>query len=257
MGDLSSEFISIAQDASVLADGVSNLDDGVLTALESAALDVSKVWSKSNLGYQANVYYQGFKLPPPGAMFSREWGFSGTFNGTRGEWVPFDFDDVVTYVKTRAGDPDLAPSQVVSNAAKEQADVLIHRARSAAARVGPPHDAYLTGLLEDLQRIGLFEVDKIAASLMTVVRGPFMVRDAQAMEGGFQPSGHQWVIAEVAHVRWPFIVAKDLARVCERIGQHLEVVDPGLEAKVVQIGSKVFIGHGGASKRSTTRSVHG
>jgi hypothetical protein len=29
----------------------------------------------TNLGYQANVYYAGFRTPPAGAMFSREWGF--------------------------------------------------------------------------------------------------------------------------------------------------------------------------------------
>lgn len=248
MGDLSSTFSVIAQDASLLAEAITQLDETVLTALESAAASVGRAWSKSNLGYQANVYFQGFQQTPPGAFFSREWGFSGTFNGSVGAWVPFDFEDVVAYVKEQAGDPDLAPSQAASEGVKQKVDALIHRARSAAARIRPPHDAYLAQLLTNLEGIRLVEVNKIVKELMTVTRGQFVLRDQRVSEISFVPAGHQWVEAEVIHVRWPFIVAKSLAEVCDQIGRHLDATDPGMEAKVIQVGSKVFIGHGGKSR---------
>lgn len=47
-----------------------------LTATAEAAAEIARSWSRSNLGYHATVYYQGFKMPPERA-FSREWGLSG------------------------------------------------------------------------------------------------------------------------------------------------------------------------------------
>lgn len=86
MTDRSVEFIAIAERASALADREGELDTAPLDALEAAAEDVGRSWSQSNLGYQANVYYQNYQVPPPGAMFSREWGFQGMFQGTTGDW---------------------------------------------------------------------------------------------------------------------------------------------------------------------------
>ncbi len=35
---------------------------------------VAKSWSQSWLGYHADVYYRDLNPPPPGAVFSKEWG---------------------------------------------------------------------------------------------------------------------------------------------------------------------------------------
>ncbi|HEX9863391.1 MAG TPA: hypothetical protein VGC03_00330, partial [Acidimicrobiia bacterium] len=55
-----------------------------LGALMTAAEDVARSWSGSNIGFHANVYYAGLRSPPPGMHFSSEWGFSGMSQGTRG-----------------------------------------------------------------------------------------------------------------------------------------------------------------------------
>lgn len=247
MTDLSEEFLSIAAEAGLLAEGEAELDVEALSALESAAEDVGKSWSNSSLGYQANVYYAGFKTPPAGHMFSREWGFLGMFHGTVGDWKPYDADVVVAYVKKLAGNPDLGPSREVSDAARGPVDTLIQRARSAAARVNPPHDDYLTENLEELQRISLPQVATLATFLMNVTSGYFAVRDTQAAEGGWQAAGHQKVIAEAMYVKSPYNTARWLAEVCGRLARHLQTVDSSAEAVIMQLGGKVFIGHGGRS----------
>lgn len=74
-----------------------------------------------------------------------------------------------------------------------------------------------------------------------------MVRDMQAVEDGWQPAAHQVVIASVMHIRSPYAVARDLATVCRNLGMHLEDENSKSGMAVVQLGTKVFIGHGGAS----------
>lgn len=237
--------MAIAEEANELAAEESELDDSALSALESAAEETARSWSKSNLGYQANVYYDGFKVPPPGHMFSREWGFQGTFVGSVGDWRPYQASEVITHVEKIAGEPDLAASREASEMARPRAETLIQRARSAAARIPPPHDGYSAENLEELQGVSMPPIRKLAASLMHTTSGQFVVRDMQATEGGWQPSGHQMVLANVMYIRSPYKAAKWLAEVCERLGRHLEAADSSAEAVVVQLGTRIFIGHGG------------
>jgi hypothetical protein len=55
-----------------------------------AAVAVHDAWSGSNLGYHANVYYDGFRKPPAGAQFSVMHGIGDDWlSGTVGEWGEF------------------------------------------------------------------------------------------------------------------------------------------------------------------------
>lgn len=248
MTDLSAEFLSIAAEAGPLAEREMELDAKTLSVLESAAEEIGKSWSRSSLGYQANVYYAGFKVPPAGHVFSREWGFLGRFHGTVGDWEPYNVEDVVAHVEKLAGNPDLANSRQVSDAMRKPVDALIQRARSAAARVSPPHDEYVKDNLEELQRISLPPVTQLAAALMKTTSGYFEVRDGRAAEGGWQVAGHQQVLANVMYIRSPYKTARWLAEVCGKLGRHLQAVDStSLEVVTMQLGGKVFIGHGGRS----------
>jgi predicted nucleotide-binding protein len=248
MTDLSAEFARIGAEARALADGEADLDEVALSALEQASEKVGRSWSKSSLGYQANVYYRDFNVPPPGHIFSREWGFLGMFHGTVGDWNPYDPEVVEAHVERLAGNPDLAPSRDVSAAAREPLDALIQGARSVAAQVKTPHDQYLKENMEALHKISLPRMDKIAASLLNGTSGQFPIRDMQAAEGGWQVAGHQKVLAQVIYLRFPYMTARRLAEVCERLGRHLEAVASGVESVMLQLGGKVFIGHGGKSK---------
>lgn len=248
MTDHSSEFVAIAEEARELAGREVELDKAALGALEKAAEEVARSWSKSSLGYQANVYYKAFRVPPPGAMFSREWGFQGRFQGTVGDWQPYEPAQVVAHVEKLAGNPQLGPSRTASEAVRPAVESMIERARSLAARIPLPYDAYLAENLQELQKVAMPTVDTLAATLRHTTSGQFPVRDMQAAEGGWQSSGHHVVLANVMHIRVPYSAAKWLAEVCEKLGQHLEAVESGAGTSVIQLGSKIFIGHGGSSK---------
>jgi hypothetical protein len=89
-----------------------------LRALLAAAEQVGVSWSHSSIGYHALVYYTGLQVPPPGAHFSQEWGFSGTFQGTTGDWREYQHDDVIRQIEGMAGKPDLAPLREEARAAE-------------------------------------------------------------------------------------------------------------------------------------------
>ncbi|MGW6715136.1 TIR domain-containing protein [Streptomyces globisporus] len=248
MTELSAEFLSIEAEARSLADREGEVDTEALIALEEAATKVGEAWSRSSLGYQANVYYENFEAPPPGHTFSREWGFLGTFHGTIGNWEICNSVDVVAHIEELAGHPDLVASREVSDATRGTVKKLIERARSAAARVQPPHDSFIAENLENLGMTSLPSAQQLANSQMRRTSGQFAVRDMQAAESGWQVAGHQKVLAEVVYTRSPYMVARKMAEICGRLGRHLEAINTGAEAVLVQLGSKVFIGHGGNSK---------
>lgn len=239
--------MSIAEEADQLARRANELDEAPLNALQSAAQEIERSWSQSNLGYQANVYYEDFKIPPPGAVFSREWGFEGTFLGSKGNWHPYRAEEVIAQIEDMAGHPDLGGPRAASNAARPLVEPLIQRARSAAAKIPLPHDDYLKENLEELQRISLPTLELLAGALMRTTSGQFMIRDMRAAEGGWQYSGHQATMANVLEIRSPYSVASSLAQVCECLGHHLEGEDTTGTKSVIQLGTKIFIGHGGAS----------
>lgn len=247
MTDHSAEFIAIAEEASAVAGQEAELDAAPLDALEAAGDEIERSWSKSNLGYQANVYYKDFQVPPPGAMFSREWGFHGMFQGTTGEWEIRQVDEVTGEIEERAGKPQLSGSKEQSDLGRSDVEGLIQRARSIAAKMTTPYDEYVKENIEQLQHIKLPDVGHLARLQMRGVTGQIITRDVQAAEGGAQPAGHQIVLAKVRHIRLPYVVARELATICERLGRHLEGEEPTAIKSVIQLGSKVFIGHGGAS----------
>ena len=246
MSERSAEFLAIAEAAGDLAVRESELDTGALDALEDAAEQVGKSWSKSNLGYQANVYYDGFTNPPPGAVFSREWGFEGSTLGSRGDWRPYEAADVVRYIENLAGDPDLTPVSEVADEIRAQVTDLLERARSLAARTSLTDD-YLKENIEALGHLSLPDRGQLAQAQMHTTKGQFVIRDMQAAEGGWQAAGHQIALARVFYVKSPYHVARELNGTCRRLAMHLEGADSDSPVAVVQLGRTVFIGHGGAS----------
>lgn len=247
MSEFSSQLIAIASEARQLASRLDEIDETPLEALESSAEEVGRSWSGSSLGYQANVYYKGYQVPPAGARFSREWGFLGQFQGTTGDWEIHNQQDVANYIDQLAGEPDLRPARESAAEVRDQVEDLVQRARSVAARIPGPHDDYLKATLDELQHVSLPSLETLCRIQHNTTSGQMVVRDVSAAEGGWQTAGHQVVLANVMHIRSPYAVAQALAKLCQRLGQHLEGHETSTEVAVIQLGSKVFIGHGGAS----------
>src|SRR5581483_11988767 len=103
MSELISELKNIYDELLAIVESFEKAEiAGPLDALENSANQVEKAWGHSWLGYQAYVYYEGLKPPPPGAHFSSEWGFKGLHTmGTRGNWQQFPEDVVEAEIKKR------------------------------------------------------------------------------------------------------------------------------------------------------------
>jgi len=89
--------------------------------MEEAAEEIGESWGGSWLGHHARVYYRDFTPPPAGARFSQEWGFQDAWpiEETLGEWREYTSDDVLSAIRRKAGDPDLAMQEAEAGAARE------------------------------------------------------------------------------------------------------------------------------------------
>src|ERR1043165_738810 len=71
-----------------------------LDEIEKIANEVGLAWSGSWLGYQSRVYYKDLIPTPPGARFSKEWGFESLSfrEGSMGEWVEYEFKSIEEHI---------------------------------------------------------------------------------------------------------------------------------------------------------------
>ena len=116
MAEIESELLQLADRQEVFANALCDPDiKAPIEAMERAAREVEKAWSKSWLGYQAYIYYRDLEPPPPGAHFSSEWGFQQlqTIRTTTGDWEEYAPDEIISAVGRIAGNPDLAPTRAL------------------------------------------------------------------------------------------------------------------------------------------------
>lgn len=87
-----------------LADKLNQIGQSIpqkeLAKIEDVSNEVGLAWSGSWLGYQSRVYYKDLLPPPPGARFSKEWGFMDSYSreGTIGEWAEYEFNSIVEHI---------------------------------------------------------------------------------------------------------------------------------------------------------------
>ena len=216
-----------------------------LTTLLEAAESASAAWSGSSLGYHALVYYADLAPPPPGAHFSREWGFISPLQGTTGDWREYPHDHVIRYIEKSAGTPDLSrlhtdateAYQLVDDAKDDVASML-------RAELGGRVDEHLGKVLEKVLGISILSYDTCLRAQLP--SGQFMSRDSAALGGGLRSAPHQEVIARVVSLRAPFEAARELAQLCQRAARHLARVG-GSNAPTAPPAtqrSRVLIGHG-------------
>lgn len=72
-----------------------------LDALQSIVGELEPTWSKSWIGFHADLYFKDFKKPPTWEYeFDSEW---GSINGIHDYWVKKDYNEVTEYVLQRSG----------------------------------------------------------------------------------------------------------------------------------------------------------
>jgi predicted nucleotide-binding protein len=248
MSNLSEELLAIADKLETLSEHIDRPEvSEPLARLQEAAETVGKAWSRSWLGYQAQVYYQGLQTPPPGAHFSVEWGFQQlrTIRTTTGEWREFNREEVVKAIHDLAGNPSLEAARelaIRATSAFETQKSEVLSLLTAALREN--EDTFLTDLKQETDKIAVVSVSDVI--LVARPSGNIMTRDSLALTQGLRTPPHYEVLAETMSLRSPANACRRLAQVARKAGSHLARMERR-SRRSRQIGTNVFIGHGSSA----------
>lgn len=219
-------------------------------------------WSGSQIGYHANVYYKNFQTPPSGHRFSPEWGLQKPqfMTGSVGLWHEYPFQEVIDRILIDAGSPDLAALETVSvqvknefTTTRDSLDSLLTLTEAKGT------DAFISRVRSDLTELTIPIVpDAVRFQYRPI---PSSSRDSLAVHQGAASAPHQELLAKIVVFQAPFKFSIKMAKLCNRLADHLEMVentaiapalsgvrrgsaggafaDPNIHSRV-----KVFIGHG-------------
>jgi hypothetical protein len=233
--------------SAVAAPGTNTENKAMFSRIWDAAEEVGSSWSGSNLGYHAWVYYADFQPPPPGAVWSMEWGklrgpFSG--GGSEGDWRQCNPDDVLALIYQRAGDPDLDEIERLAAEAQREFDGGRRDAKSIIQTAkGQDSDGRLDELLKEIDDIKVLTLS--IGIRIQLPRGERMSRDLEAMAVGWQGAPHQQVFARINMWRSMFGACDELAQLAKAAAAHIDRRDRMSQPKVTaKSGARIFIGHG-------------
>lgn len=213
-------------------------------ALEAAARTAEKAWSGSWLGYQANVYYEDLKRPPATAHFSQEWGFKKNYTNeiTTGDWVEFDPAQVENEIYRMAGNRDIKP--IIRISEKAASDFEASKAQIVslvdAENVKAP-DQYLESLKNSVEKLALLSKSELVNSITP--NRTILSRDNLAVGQGLRTPPHIKVLTDMAAIRQPQIMCKNLSDVAIKIGLYLARKNRA-QGKADLLAGNIFIGHG-------------
>ncbi len=218
-----------------------------LSKLGEAANTVAKAWSGSWLGYHAFIYYNDLQVPPPGAHFSQEWGMEDTIGnyGTTGDWREYKNDDVIAAIYALAGNPDLDSARKMSEKAENAFDTEKHEVLSLlSTTLSEKSDSFLSNLKDDLEKLNVLSQSQVIAVFRP--SGQSISRDSLAIYQGLRTPPHISVFSEVIALQKASSCCQKLSQIARRAGSHL-ARQTRRSARSKEIGTNVFIGHGGSS----------
>lgn len=204
---------------------------------------IGKSWSGSWFGYHSRVYYEDFQTPPPGATFSREWGFAEIYSmETRGDWKEYNFDDVVKIIYDEAGNPSL---EEILKDAKDAKEVFENVKSSILSLTYSNYDIEKDKFLKEL--VSKIESTKIMTehNITTTIQpsGKFILRDTRAIEEGLMAPPHITVQVKVIALKQPFLQCKELKKELIKLTSHIQNLEKR-NIKEERVGTNIFIGHG-------------
>ena len=177
------ELFSISEAASAaLADLQKAEIQQPLARLEQVCKEAKRAWSGSNLGYHADVYWDGLEAQSPIGQFNPEWGLMDRWpaHTPAREWRVMDPGDVRKTLLSRAGDPDIASIDASIEAAQERFSDLKEATVSLFMSIlGNHDDPFVKRKLKETDELSVASKETIANSL--VPRGQRMTRDTGAM----------------------------------------------------------------------------
>ena len=219
-----------------------------LNSLQETAENIGMSWSQSWLGYHSCVYYNNFCPPPHGAVFSPQLGLEPYpyINPTNGEWVAYNYSDVIEYILESSGNVNLdelgATSRTTLEFFEEKKAVVISELSIFTKKI--PDDKYVNDLSDKISKTIYYSRDKLINAM--VPKGNLMSSDVRAITEGIKCPPHITIKATVGALKSPYHLCKELSKITRQIASHIEKLT-GDEVKIKDIGTRVFIGHGGST----------
>lgn len=165
--------------------------------------------------------------------------------GTRGNWREYLFDNVVSLIYEKAGNPSLKDSMALANNATEAFDNAKTSALSLLhSQYDIEIDKFLGKHVEKIEKAKIFDESDFIDYMRP--KGQAMSRDIAAIEKGQIVPPHFSVLAEANAAKFPFSACKELKKLIVTVASHVT----NLENKAVReerIGTNIFIGHGRSS----------
>lgn len=235
---ISKELFKIAN----TLDDFITLETPELDKLIDTAGRLGKAWSGSWLGYQSRVYYKNFQVPPPGAVFSQEWGFQDAFSmGTRGEWCEFRFDDVVSAIEQEAGNSNLESYITASNSAIEAFENAKSFTLSLIHSSPNINDKFIDGIIGNIEAAKILDREDFIKFWRP--SGQTISRDMIAIEKGCVIPPHFSVLATCHAIKFPYQACSELRKLIIKLANHAKNIE-GKTIKEERVGTNIFIGHG-------------
>lgn len=198
-----------------------------LEAIKSAADQLTRSFSGSWLGYHSRVYFEDFQIPPPGAVFSIEWGLMlRSSNDSTENWREYDSELVKEHLFRIADGRSLDHGRNAAIGAIHQFNTASREVLSILEVVlmsGP--DSFLTGLKEDIQSLRHSSMIDIADNWIKSKQGkPITIRDVRAVNEGTSIPPHFEVMAEVLSIQNAFDVCAELAGIASNAASHIQTL---------------------------------
>lgn len=216
-----------------------------LDQLEVGIQKASRAFSGSWLGYHASVYYEGFNPPPPGTHFSLQKGLYDkrpSFNGTKGNWIEFDPEELYKKMKEDAGNPDLSSVSEAAGAAAEKFETYKVDISSVMHIEDPKQrDGVLMSLMAVLKKLEPLTADQFLEHWKP--KGSVISQDMIALQQGLMPPPHCQIRAEIQSIRQSFAICLEASKICSKAASHIKRKS-GHKVQNDCIKTKVFIGHG-------------
>lgn len=210
------------------------------------AINIGKSASKSWMGYHANVYYQDYKPPPPGAHFNIEYGLSPAFSGgPNRNWIEQSSDEVWSLVMGIQGEDALKNCE-------ERATEGLELLKSAKADVSSiltiylsdHDDSFVRRIADEVEQIKVLDAVEIAND-----RSPkrqVITNDLKAAQQGSWAPPHVRAEARITAVHQPVAHCRELAKQLDKLAAHLSRASKR-GTRDARIGTNIFIGHGRSS----------
>lgn len=218
----------------------------VLDEIWTRTKEIAKSASGSWLGYQANVYYEGFRPPPAGVHFDIENGTAGTyFAGPNPAWIERTSEEVYSALMTEEDKEALV-------AAEARADEGLLLLNSVKADIASMLAVYLQGRDDSYVRRLAEETDKEkVVSLVEMIndRSPkrqLVTVDMRAVSQGTWAPPHVKVQSRITAAMQPSAHCTVLAERVGKLAAHISRMEKS-SLRSSRVGTNIFIGHGRAS----------